>query len=83
MPPHCDSLDGPVVKSASLSLEKSDDNVVLACAPEAAEREIAEVFEKVRKVRQESPGAKEVADQFFFETVVRLHRAGEGHRSRD
>lgn len=40
MPPHCDSLDGPVVTAARL--------------------------------------ARDVADRWFFETVVRVHRAGEG-----
>jgi len=31
-----------------------------------------------RDVRQLSPEAKELADYWFFETLVRLHRAGEG-----
>ena len=30
------------------------------------------------KARAQSPEAKEVADRHFFETVVRIHRAGEG-----
>jgi hypothetical protein len=78
MPPHCDSLDGPVVKAASQSLEKSDVNIVLPYVPKSASKEIASVFERVRKVRRDNPDARQVADQLFFETVVRLHRAGEG-----
>jgi hypothetical protein len=30
------------------------------------------------KARHEGPASREVADRHFFETVVRLHRAGEG-----
>ena len=78
MPPHCDSLDGPVVRAASLALEKGDVNVVLPYVPKTAEDEILATFEKVGTVRQGQPEAKELVDRFFFETVVRLHRAGEG-----
>lgn len=78
MPPHCDSLDGPVVRAAAQSLETRDVNVVLPFVPKAAEREVVDAFEKVRRARRESSDAREVADRFFYETVVRLHRAGEG-----
>ena len=46
--------------------------------PEEGEAEITEAFEKVMKVRAQSPEARDVADRQFFETVVRIHRAGEG-----
>lgn len=78
MPPHCDSLDGPVVQAASRSLAESDVNIVLPYVPKAAEREVIGAFQKVAKARRDSADAREVADRFFYETVVRLHRAGEG-----
>jgi len=36
------------------------------------------MFDIVNKVRTLSPEAKELADIYFFETVVRVHRMGEG-----
>lgn len=78
MPPHCDTLDGPVVTAAAAALEAGDVNLVLPYAPETAEDEIKAAFEQCVVVRKLSNQAKDVADRFFFETVVRLHRAGEG-----
>ncbi len=42
------------------------------------EEEIRAAFQKTLVVRQEGPEAKELADMYFFETLVRIHRAGEG-----
>jgi hypothetical protein len=50
----------------------------LAYAPASAEPEIRAAFEKSRKVRSLSGDARALADEAFLETVVRLHRAGEG-----
>jgi len=78
MPPHCDTLDGPVVNAARRSLEAGKAEEVLAYAPESAEAEIREAFALASRVRSLGKDAKELADRSFFETVVRLHRAGEG-----
>lgn len=75
---HCDSLDGPVAKAVEKALETGNVNPVLAYAPLAAEAEIRAAFEKSRKVRGLGLDARALADQAFLETVVRLHRAGEG-----
>ena len=78
MPPHCDSLDGPVVRAAREALEREDVGIVLAYVHEPGEREVREVFDLVTKARTQGPEARDVADRYFFETVVRVHRAGEG-----
>src|SRR5829696_7827932 len=78
MPPHCDSMDRPVVEAARKALDSGDVRSVLPFVPEEGEAEVTEAFEKVIKVRAHSPQAKDVADRHFFETVVRIHRAGEG-----
>jgi len=39
---------------------------------------VRRAFEKTLTVRKLSPETKNLADMYFFETVVRLHRAGEG-----
>jgi hypothetical protein len=75
---HCDSLDGPVAKAVQKALETGNINPVLAYAPAAAEEEIRAAFEKSRKVRGLGADARGLADQAVMETVIRLHRAGEG-----
>ena len=78
MPPHCDSLDGPVVRAAQRALDAANVALVLAFVPKSGETEIIETFEKVRAAREANATCREVADRYFFETVVRIHRAGEG-----
>lgn len=78
MPPHCDSLDGPVVRAARQALEARDVDLVLPFVPRDGEEEITSVFEKVVRLRKEGGIARQIADRYFFETVVRVHRAGEG-----
>lgn len=78
MPPHCDSLDGPVVSAARQALEAGDVDLILPFVPQYGEAEVRAVFDTVLGVRGLSEAAGEVADRLFFETVVRVHRAGEG-----
>ncbi len=78
MPPHCDAVDGPVVRAARKALEEGKVDLVLAYAPAEAEKAIIEAFEATSAIRGKGPEVAEVADRYFFETVVRLHRAGEG-----
>ena len=75
---HCDSLDGPVVKAAQRALKTRDLSQVLIWVQADDEPEIRAAFEETLIVRALSPQGRELADRYFFETVVRLHRAGEG-----
>lgn len=75
---HCDGLDGPVVTQARRALESSNVNLVLPWVREKDEADIREAFADALVVRKLGPRAKEVADLHFFETLVRVHRAGEG-----
>ena len=75
---HCDTIEGPVVKTAKVALEKGDITPVLKWVKSEYEAEIKEVFKKALAVRTQSQEARELADMYFFETLVRLHRAGEG-----
>ena len=75
---HCDGLDGPVVKAAQRALETRNPALVLMWVQEKDEPEIRKAFEQTLAVRELSPEARELADRFFFETLVRVHRAGEG-----
>ena len=42
------------------------------------EGEIKAAFQRTLAVRTKGADAKELADMYFFETLVRIHRAGEG-----
>ncbi len=75
---HCDTLAGPVIKDAKVALEKGDVTSVLKWVKKEHEGEIKELFKKTLTVRKQSKEAKELADMYFFETLVRIHRAGEG-----
>lgn len=75
---HCDTLDGPVVKTAKQALKMGDVTPVLKWVREEDEKEIRDAFEKTLAVRIKGAEAKELADMYFFETLVRIHRAGEG-----
>jgi len=75
---HCDTINGPVVKAAQKALETGNVNLVLVWIKKKDEAEIKKDFERTLSVRKLSPVAKEMADMYFFETLVRIHRAGEG-----
>ena len=75
---HCDSLDGPVIADAQTALAESDVTPVLKWIPAADEAGLRSAFDMARAVRGESDTARTVADNYFFETLVRVHRASEG-----
>lgn len=75
---HCDTMDGPVVMAAQRALATSDLDHVLAWVRAQDEPEIRHVFEHTLRVRSLNDEARTLADRFFFETVVRIHREGEG-----
>ncbi len=75
---HCDTMDGPVVTAARRALESGNVNLVLIWIQKDDEAAIKESFAQARAVRQLGPQARELADRHFFETLVRVHRAGEG-----
>lgn len=75
---HCDGLDGPVVTAARLALESGNVNRVLPWVRGDDESEIRAAFNQTMTVRKLGSEAQALADRYFFETVVRIHRAGEG-----
>lgn len=63
---------------ARSALDKGDVTLVLKWVQKENEPEIRALFAKALAVRSKGPEAKELADMYFFETLVRIHRAGEG-----
>lgn len=75
---HCDALDGPVVQAARTALEKNDVSLVLRWVPPDREADVRTAFARTITVRALGDEARGLADTWFFETLVRIHRAGEG-----
>jgi hypothetical protein len=67
-----------VILEARKALEKGDVTPILKWVQPADEGEIKAAFHKTMAVRGKGKEAKDLADRFFFETLVRVHRAGEG-----
>lgn len=75
---HCDTMDGPVVKDAQIAFKKGDVAPVLKWVKKDAEQEIRSAFQTAVTERTKNPQNKEDSDKKFFETLIRIHRAGEG-----
>lgn len=75
---HCDGMDGPVVVLAKKALSTGNVNFVLPWVRPEDEPEVRHAFDHALAVRDLGPQARTLADQHFFETLVRIHRAGEG-----
>jgi hypothetical protein len=74
---HCDAVDGPVATAALSALESGNVHLVLPYVAADGEPEVVAAFEQARAVRPQGPAAKALADRYFMETAVRVHRAGE------
>lgn len=74
---HCDTVSGPIIPEARAALNSGDVTPVLKWVKKENEAEVRAAFAKAVVVRAKGPEARELADQYFLETLVRLHRAGE------
>lgn len=68
-------MDRPVVTTARAVLEKGDVTSLLKWVRPDDENEIKTAFHNTLKVRAKGDESKELADMYFFETLVRIHRA--------
>ena len=75
---HCDTMDGPTVADGKKAIEAKNVNYVLKWVTPENEKEISEIFDLSMKVKDLSPEAKKLSENYFFENLVRIHRAGEG-----
>lgn len=75
---HCDTLDGPVVRDVQRALESGDLAPVLKWIASEDEPAVRDAFAMTSTVRKQGGEAKALADRYLLETVVRIHRAGEG-----
>lgn len=75
---HCDTMDGPAVKDGQLAVQTGNINVALKWVHEDGAAELSEIFDRAEAARGLGEAARVVADQWFLENLVRIHRAGEG-----
>ena len=75
---HCDSMTGPVVPDARAALESGDLAPVLKWIMPEYEAEVSDAFQRAVEVRALGEDARELADRYFLETLIRVHREGEG-----
>ncbi len=75
---HCDTLDGPVAIEAIQALETGDITPILKWVMREHEGELKDTFNKTLAVRSTSKEVQEIADRYFLETLIRVHREGEG-----
>jgi hypothetical protein len=75
---HCDSYDGPLIKDALKSFESNNINPILKWVDEKYETEITVLFNKTVSLRGGDKEVYAIVEKHFLETLVRLHREGEG-----
>lgn len=74
---HCDSYDGPVIQDALKALESGQVELVFKWISAEQEGEVARVFEKALQYKKDAE-VYPLLEKHFLETLVRLHREGEG-----
>ena len=72
---HCDTLDGPVIQDAQKAIAAQDVTPVLKWIKPQEEKAVSAAFKKMLTDRAKNP---EAAEHKFFESLVKIHRAGEG-----
>ena len=75
---HCDSMDGPVVKDAQRAIAAKDITPILKWISPEDQAEVSRVFQTTIDIRSKGDEVQVVADTYFFETLVRIHRKSEG-----
>ncbi len=75
---HCDAKNGPVAVDAREALAEDDFEAVAIWVGEKQHKDLRAAFDQAIVVYQKGGKAKELAEQYFMETAVRLHREAEG-----
>jgi hypothetical protein len=71
-------MDGPVVLAAKRALAANDPSLVLPYVKPDGEAEVLAAYQRTVRAHNGNRAANDLADMYFFETIVRVHRAGEG-----
>lgn len=72
---HCDTLDGPVIQDARKAIDARDIAPILKWVKPKDEHAVRTAFQKMLAAKAKS---REAAKHKFYETLVKIHRKGEG-----
>lgn len=75
---HCDTVNGPVAVAAREALATEDVDKVLIWVIAEQEAELEATYRQAMKVYNQGGESKELAERYFMENAVRLHRLAEG-----
>ncbi len=75
---HCDTENGPVAVAARTALKTGAFDGIVIWVGEAQQKELHARFDEARTVYGMGGQAKKLAERYFMETAVRLHREAEG-----
>lgn len=75
---HCDSWDGPLIKDALKAIGIGKVAPVMKWIDEKHEQEIITLFNKTVSLKGGDKEIYAIVEKHFLETLVRLHREGEG-----
>lgn len=75
---HCDRVNGPVAVAAKQALETGDVSKALIWVGEDQADELKSKFQESLKVYNSGEESRQLVEQYFMETTVRLHREAEG-----
>jgi hypothetical protein len=75
---HCDTMSGPVAVAAKEALQTGEFKTIEIWVGREQQTELKQRFDECMQVRKAGGKAKELADRYFIETAIRLHRAAEG-----
>jgi hypothetical protein len=75
---HCDRVNGPVAIAAKHALEAGDVSKALIWVTDKQAEELKAKFSKSLSVYNSDEESRQLAERYFMETTVRLHREAEG-----
>lgn len=75
---HCDRKNGPVALAAREALQTENFEKIMIWVGKEQENELREKFQQSLQVYRKGGESKDLAEEFFMETSVRLHREAEG-----
>jgi len=75
---HCDTMSGPVAVAAGKALKTGNFEAIQIWVGQEQQKELKQRFDECLAVRQMGGKANDLADRYFIETAIRLHRKAEG-----
>jgi len=75
---HCDRVNGPVAVAAKQALQTGDVSIALIWVGAEQAEELTSKYRQSLNVYNSGEASRQLAERYFMETTVRLHREAEG-----